>query len=195
MLWHTLLSCSGGQMSSSELCGDVSSSLWKLNFIDKVADDGQQRTCLVGAGYQQNIFLSLCWCVCLCLHVCLLYQKSWPMPWELGIREESEWQWKQINHADELGHKWHTHIWSFPSVDLFCCYHLHLTQKMRNDERVHTWLIIKKMVTTKPSQNNTIDDLLYFFRSTVQMTSDGTKKEEENQKHEPVPALVFSGVT
>lgn len=35
-----------------------------------------------------------------------------------------------------------------------------------------------------------------FFRSTVQMTSDGKKyeKKEEKQKHEPVPALVFSGV-
>lgn len=36
--------------------------------------------------------------------------------------------------------------------------------------------------------NNTIDDLLYFFRSVAQMTSDGTKQ-GENVKFEPVPGF------
>lgn len=36
------------------------------------------------------------------------------------------------------------------------------------------------MLTTNPSQNNSIDDLLDFFRSTVQMTSDGTKMKRLN---------------
>lgn len=36
------------------------------------------------------------------------------------------------------------------------------------------------MLTTNPSQKNAIDDLLYFFRSTVQMTSDEMNKKMTN---------------
>lgn len=200
-------------MSSSELHGDVNSSLWILNFIDKVADDGQQRrTCLVGASHQQkylpsffsSVFLhvgalSLSWCVLATSRILnqKIYQplRSFINP---NIRKESEWEWKQINHAGRVRSETTHAFWSFPDVDLFCYYHLHLTQKKWEMMRGFTHVINNK----KDGDNKPITKLhhwwfviyFFFFRSTVQMTSDGTKK-QVNQKHEPVPALVVSGVT
>lgn len=39
------------------------------------------------------------------------------------------------------------------------------------------------MLTTNPLQKTTIDDLLYFFRSTVQMTSDGKKEKKTSSSY------------
>lgn len=54
---HAHFCSSVGHMTSSELPSDVSKGLWKLNFIDKVADDGKQRTFLVGSGHQWKLSL------------------------------------------------------------------------------------------------------------------------------------------
>lgn len=61
---HAHFCSSGGHMTSSELPSDVSKGLWKLNFIDKVADDGKQRTFLVVTNENSlffHSFLILVW--------------------------------------------------------------------------------------------------------------------------------------
>lgn len=66
----------------------------------------------------------------------------------------------------------------FFGVDLFCYYHLHSTQKMRNDERVHV-INNKRDADNKPISEERHWWFVIFFRSTVQMTSDemNTKKQ------------------
>lgn len=165
----------------------------------------QRRTCLVGAGHQQNnspssFFLSVFLCfgpsvsVLTFVHDIINHKIYQTVDQRLrsfinsNTTKESEWQWKLINHTDELGQKRHTHLKFSQCWFVLLLSFMFDPKNEKGWEGSHMWLIIKEMVTTNPSQNNTIDDLLYFFRSTVQMTSDETKKKRRKKPFQ----LLFS---
>lgn len=80
-----------------------------------------------------------------------------------NIREENEWQYKEINHRDSVGQNQHIHLkfsqCSF--VSLFSFTFDPKTWKWR--EGSHMWLIIKKIVTAIPPQNIGITPLMICY--------------------------------
>lgn len=172
-------------MSSRMLCGDVSSGTWKLNFIDKVADDGQQRrTCLVGSSQQKICLFLMLVRLSLCLFIIHIYISSENLQtpnaregWGvilIWVNKVKAWQWKQINHADGWSLKLHKHLKS--SQRWFVLSIIYIWP--RNEKWWEGSHVINNKidVDNKPiSEQHHWWFVIYFFRSTVQMTTDGKK--------------------